>query len=184
MSARAATTRQAARLMAGDAPPLVLASASAARRLLLEGAGLAFVAEAAAIDEQEIKASLKAEGASAIQAAETLAELKAQRIAPRHPGALRGDAMDPTHALTVHFTDGSKVSFGFPNQAANAAARQIRFEEFLKSKFLLVIADGVLTAMPVANIKAIQLPVDDKSVEHVQLPAHVIKGATVTRGEL
>lgn len=92
--------------------------------------------------------------------------------------------MEPTQGLTVHFMDGKKLSFGFPNQAANAAARQIRFEEFLKSKFLLVIADGVLTAMPVANIKAIQLPVDDKSVEQVQLPAHVIKGATVTRGEL
>jgi hypothetical protein len=44
--------------------------------------------------------------------------------------------MEPTRAITVHFTDGSKVSFGFPNQAANAAARQIRLEEFLKSPYL------------------------------------------------
>jgi hypothetical protein len=80
--------------------------------------------------------------------------------------------------------DGKKLSFGFPNQAANAAARQIRFEEFLKGNYLLVIADGVLTVMPVANIKAIQLPVSEEAVKEVSLPAHIIRGATVTRGEL
>jgi hypothetical protein len=96
----------------------------------------------------------------------------------------KGEAMEPTRALTVHFIDGSKVSFGFPNQAANASHRQIRFEEFLKSPFLLVVADGVLTALPVANIKAIQFPVDDALMKDVRLPEHVIQGATVTRGEL
>jgi hypothetical protein len=92
--------------------------------------------------------------------------------------------MDPTHALTVHFTDGSKVSFGFPNQAANAAARQIRLEEFLKSPYLLVLAEGVLTAFPVANIKAIQLPVDDTMLRDVRLPGHVFRDAVITRGDL
>ena len=92
--------------------------------------------------------------------------------------------MEPTRALTVHFIDGSKVSFGFPNQSANAAARQIRLEQFLKSPYLLVVADGVLTALPVANIKAIQFPVDDALMKDVRLPEHVIQGATVTRGEL
>lgn len=92
--------------------------------------------------------------------------------------------MEPTQGLTVHFMDGKKLSFGFPNQAANSAARQIRFEEFMKSNYLLVIADGILTAMPVANIKAIQLPIDEQVIEDVRLPAHIFRGATVTRGEL
>lgn len=92
--------------------------------------------------------------------------------------------MEPTHALTVHFTDGTKISFGFPNQAANTAARQIRLEEFLKSNYALVVADGVLNIFPVANIKAIQLPVDEKAVQEVSLPAHTIRGATITRGDL
>lgn len=70
------------------APALVLASASGSRRRLLEAAGLRFQAEAAGIDEAEIKESLKAEGALPIQAAETLAELKAARISARRPGAL------------------------------------------------------------------------------------------------
>jgi hypothetical protein len=92
--------------------------------------------------------------------------------------------MEPTQGLTVHFMDGSKLSFGFPTQSANSAARQIRLEEFLKSNYLLVIADGILTALPVANIKAIQLPVDEELLKDVRMPAHVFRDATVTRGEL
>jgi len=92
--------------------------------------------------------------------------------------------MEPTQGLTVHFMDGSKLSFGFPNQAPNAAARTIRLEEFLKSNYLLVIADGLLTALPIANIKAIQLPVDEEMLQEVRMPAHVFRGGTVTRGSL
>ena len=92
--------------------------------------------------------------------------------------------MEPTRGLTVHFNDGSKISYGFPEQAANAAARQIRMADFLKSPYLMVVADGVFTAFPVANIKAIQMSVSDKVVEEANLPAHVIQGATVTRGDL
>lgn len=58
---------------------LVLASASAARAAMLRNAGLDFEIRPARVDEDEIKLSLQAEGASARQAAEMLAELKAQR---------------------------------------------------------------------------------------------------------
>lgn len=67
---------------------VVLASASEARRTILSRAAVAFVRDAARIDESEIKPSLKAEGASAMQAAETLAELKARHVSRRHDGAL------------------------------------------------------------------------------------------------
>lgn len=90
--------------------------------------------------------------------------------------------MEPTHGLTVHFMDGSKVSYAFPDQAPNEAARQLRLEEFMKSPFLMVIADGVFTMLPVANIKAIQMPVSE-NMKKVQLPKHVIKGATLARGD-
>ena len=69
-------------------PPLVLASASAARRALLEAAGLRFEAIAAAVDEAAIKESAKAEGIPAADAALMLAEAKARRIAQRRPEAL------------------------------------------------------------------------------------------------
>jgi septum formation protein len=68
--------------------PLILASGSAVRARLLTEAGVAFAREAPAIDEGQIKAALKAEGADAAMAAETLAELKAQRVSRRHPEAL------------------------------------------------------------------------------------------------
>lgn len=68
--------------------PLILASASAARRALLEAAGLDFEARPAAIDEAAIKAECRAEGASAADCALTLADLKARRIARVRPDAI------------------------------------------------------------------------------------------------
>ncbi|MEX0757997.1 MAG: Maf family protein [Tistlia sp.] len=66
----------------------MLASASGSRRRLLAAAGLAFEALAAGVDESEVKLALQAEGAEPIQAAETLAELKAARVSAQRPGAL------------------------------------------------------------------------------------------------
>src|SRR3546814_12729455 len=79
--AAAASPAVANLLMAAKAPALVLASASTARAKLLAAAGLVVQCQAAAIDELSVKASLKAEGATPAQVAETLAELKAQRVA-------------------------------------------------------------------------------------------------------
>ncbi len=69
-------------------PRLVLASASAARQALLRHAGVDFTSRPAQIDEDEVKRALRAEGADAPAAAETLAELKAQRVSRLEPGAL------------------------------------------------------------------------------------------------
>lgn len=71
-----------------QAPVVILASASQARRLLLENAGVSIQVIPASIDEEEIKLALRAEGATAAQAAETLAELKAQRVSRQHANAL------------------------------------------------------------------------------------------------
>jgi septum formation protein len=67
---------------------VVLASASAARRAVLLGAGIDILVDAAAIDEAAVKDSLRAERAGAVEIAETLAELKAKRVSPRHAGRL------------------------------------------------------------------------------------------------
>jgi len=69
-------------------PRLILASASDVRRTLLANAGLNFRAEAAAIDEAEIKRAARAGGGTAEQTATTLAGLKAQRVALRSPDAV------------------------------------------------------------------------------------------------
>ncbi|MEX0921372.1 MAG: Maf family nucleotide pyrophosphatase [Rhodovibrionaceae bacterium] len=70
------------------APTLVLASASPSRRALLSNAGVDCRFEAAAVDEEELKVSLRAEGAAAAETAEALAELKARHVSRRYPGAL------------------------------------------------------------------------------------------------
>lgn len=81
-------TNSRAEAKTSGAPPVILASASSSRRAILENAGIAFSAQPASIDEEEVKLALKAEGASAIEAAESLAELKAQRLSQQHPEAL------------------------------------------------------------------------------------------------
>ena len=69
-------------------PAVVLASASVARASLLRRAGVGFAVETAAVDEDEIKRSLAAEGADSGHAAGVLAEIKASRVSRRHPQAL------------------------------------------------------------------------------------------------
>ncbi|MCZ4281183.1 Maf family protein [Kiloniella laminariae] len=65
----------------------MLASASKARQQLLENAGVPLAGLLPAfIDEEAVKDSLRHEGASALQVAETLAELKARKVSLSHPG--------------------------------------------------------------------------------------------------
>jgi septum formation protein len=74
--------------LAAASEPVVLASASPARAALLRAAGIPILVDAAAVDEAEVKVSLRAAGADAAAVAEALAELKAQRVARRHAGSL------------------------------------------------------------------------------------------------
>lgn len=68
--------------------PIVLASTSEIRQTLLRNAGIAFSCAAARIDEDAIRAAFIAEGAKPRDLADTLAELKARKIAERQPEAL------------------------------------------------------------------------------------------------
>ncbi len=74
--------------LAAAAAAVVLASASPARAALLRAAGIPMTIDAAAVDEAAVKASLRTAGAEPAAIAEALAELKAQRVARRHPGSL------------------------------------------------------------------------------------------------
>ena len=59
---------------------IILASKSAARAQVLRGVGLAFEQITAGVDEESIKAGLRAEGAPPIKQAELLAETKALKV--------------------------------------------------------------------------------------------------------
>lgn len=67
---------------------LILASQSAARRALLEAAGVRFEAMSPMVDEEAAKEALRSEGISARDLADALAELKALKLSNRFPADL------------------------------------------------------------------------------------------------
>lgn len=67
---------------------ILLASASEIRLALLRAANVPATAQPARIDEDSIRAALGAEGAPPRDLADTLAEMKARKIAEKNPGAL------------------------------------------------------------------------------------------------
>ncbi len=67
---------------------ITLASSSAIRAQMLRNAGLAFDVLPGRIDEEAVRQSLLAEGGSARDLADTLAEMKAQKISGRDPRTL------------------------------------------------------------------------------------------------
>ena len=75
-------------MIQASAPALILASASKARRAVLEGAGLRFETRIAGVDEAAIKEAAQAEGISADEAALILADAKAEFVVRSAPDAL------------------------------------------------------------------------------------------------
>lgn len=71
-----------------SAAPLILASASAVRRRLLEQARVPFLVRPASVDETEVIAALRAEGAAPRDVADLLAELKAVQVSRAEPSVL------------------------------------------------------------------------------------------------
>lgn len=69
---------------------LTLASASEIRATLLRRAGLDIVTAPARIDEEAIRAAMEVEGASPRDVADTLAEMKARKVAERRGGLVLG----------------------------------------------------------------------------------------------
>lgn len=69
---------------------LILASKSAARASILRGCGLEFEQIVAGVDEDAIKAGLRAEGASTLKQAELLAETKAIKVSRSQRGIVLG----------------------------------------------------------------------------------------------
>ncbi|MEP1962700.1 Maf family protein [Tateyamaria sp.] len=68
--------------------PLILASGSQIRAQLLRNAGVAFDVQVARVDEESIKESMIAEAALPRDIADALAEMKARKVADKHPEAM------------------------------------------------------------------------------------------------
>jgi septum formation protein len=69
-----------------ETAPIVLASASAARAMLLRNAGVAITIDPAAVDEDRLKAESARQGFSVEDTVLRLALAKAEAVARRHPG--------------------------------------------------------------------------------------------------
>lgn len=67
---------------------LLLASASHIRLHLLRAAGIEVIAIPPRVDEETVRAALRAESARPRDVADTLAELKARKVAEKHPESL------------------------------------------------------------------------------------------------
>jgi len=90
--------------------------------------------------------------------------------------------MPQDRALTVHFNDGSKLGFEFPEQGPNAAAKQLKIADLLAGKHLVIEAEGSLMVIPVTSIKYLTLSAPDakrKSEGKEGLPRHTILGARI-----
>ncbi len=70
--------------------PIILASKSAARREVLTGAGVPFEVSVAGVDEDAVKTAMLAQGASARDVADALAEIKALRVSQGREGFVIG----------------------------------------------------------------------------------------------
>ena len=81
--------------------------------------------------------------------------------------------------ITIEFMDGSTRKYSFPEQAKDVAAKQLKLEDFFKSRSLVMAVDGRLTIFPIDNIKSIELSAAGGEVKGVRVPAHTIYGATL-----
>ena len=55
--------------------------------------------------------------------------------------------------LAVHFTDGTSLSFEFPQQTENQYARQILMREILSERMLMIESEGAMYFVPFDNVR-------------------------------
>jgi septum formation protein len=114
---------------------LLLASQSAARRQMLEAAGVAFETVAAPLDEEAAKAGLEAAGFAPRDMAEMLAGLKAKSVDA--PGALVIGADQ-----TLELDDGAMLSKSVSRDEALAQLRLLSGRRHRLHSAAVVVEDG------------------------------------------
>jgi len=76
--------------------------------------------------------------------------------------------------LTIHFTDGSKLSVAFPKQSDDFHQMANRVQKALDANKLAVEIDGELFVIPMNNVKYLQVnPAPEK------LPETVVRGGSL-----
>ncbi len=143
--------------------PLVLASASRARAQMLQAAGVEVEILPARVDEESVKASLSAEGASPREIADKLAELKAMRV-----GAKLVETSPQTLVLgadqVLVFED---RIFDKPRDRAEAAEhlRALRGKTHQLLSAAVIVADGRPAWRHVGRAQLMMRPFSDKFLD-------------------
>jgi hypothetical protein len=76
--------------------------------------------------------------------------------------------------MTIHFMDGTKVAYDFPQQVDDKTSIASRMAKLLEMQYIIIEADESVQFYPVNNIKSVQFyPVPDI------LPDTVIRGAVI-----
>ncbi|MEA3030913.1 MAG: nucleoside triphosphate pyrophosphatase [Sphingomonadales bacterium] len=115
---------------------LLLASQSAARRRMLEAAGVAFDAVSAALDEEAAKAGLAAAGFGGRDTAEMLAEMKAKSV------AAPGDALVIGADQVLELDDGTMLSKPGSREEALAQLRALSGQTHYLHSAAVVVERG------------------------------------------
>jgi septum formation protein len=115
---------------------LILASQSAARRRMLEAAGVSFEAVSAPLDEEEAKAGLAAAGFEPRDTAEMLAEMKAKSVAEA------GDALVLGADQVLELDDGSMLAKPVSRADALAQLRALSGQTHYLHSAAVVVEKG------------------------------------------
>ena len=76
--------------------------------------------------------------------------------------------------LTIHFTDGSKLSVTFPKQGEDFHQMANRVQKALDANKLAIEIDGELFVVPMSNVKYLQVnPAPEK------MPETIIRGGSL-----
>jgi hypothetical protein len=82
--------------------------------------------------------------------------------------------MAKTRHMTIHFTDGSKLSVAFPTQSQDDVLMASKIQKALDANQLAIDVDGEMFVIPMNSVKYLQVtPAPEK------LPDSVIRGATL-----
>lgn len=137
---------------------IVLASKSAARRAVLDGAGVPYEAVDSRYDEDTAKQSLLAEGATPKEVAEALAEAKALKISRARPGLIIG--ADQTLDLEGRLYDKAESA-----EAARARLRELRGKAHRLHSAVVVAKDGAPIWREVVTATLTMRPFTDAFLE-------------------
>ena len=82
--------------------------------------------------------------------------------------------------ITIQFNDGKSVKYSFPVQAGNKAAVQLKLEDFLKGRHLVVQTEARLVVYPIEGIRRVEFSAGSGGdLDGIRLPAHTIRGASL-----